>query len=63
MLKGYLRNCVGGSCGLDFSGPGLRSETGFFEYGNEIYGSTKYWECLDWLSESWLLKKGSVPWS
>jgi hypothetical protein len=28
------------------------------EYGNELLGSIKYWEFLEWLSSWWILKKG-----
>jgi hypothetical protein len=31
------------------------------EHGNELSGSIKCWEILEWLSDWWLLKKGSAP--
>jgi hypothetical protein len=36
---------------------------GFYEHGKELSGSIKCWEILDWLSNCWLLKKDSAPWS
>jgi hypothetical protein len=33
------------------------------EHGNEPSGCTEFWEILEWLSDWWLLKKGSAPWS
>jgi hypothetical protein len=37
----------------------LRIETsvlGSCEYGNEPWGTIKYWEVLEWLTNCWLLK-------
>jgi hypothetical protein len=36
---------------------------GCWEHGNEPSGSIKLWKILGWLSDWWLLKKGSAPWS
>jgi hypothetical protein len=36
---------------------------GSCEHGNEPSGFIKCWEILQWLSDWWLLKKGSAPWS
>jgi hypothetical protein len=33
------------------------------EYSNKHSASIKYWEFLECLSNSWLLKKDSTPWS
>jgi hypothetical protein len=33
------------------------------EYGNELSSQVNCWEFLDWLSNYWLLEKGSAPWS
>jgi hypothetical protein len=40
----------------------LTSE-GFCEDGNEPLDSIKHWEILELLSDWWLLKKNSAPWS
>jgi hypothetical protein len=36
---------------------------GSCKHGNENSGSRKCWEILEWLSDWWLLKKDSAPWS
>ena len=36
---------------------------GTFECGNELSGSVKCGEFLDWLQTGYLLKKDSAPWS
>jgi hypothetical protein len=36
---------------------------GSFEHGNEPLGSIKCWEILEQLSNWWLFKKDSAPWS
>jgi hypothetical protein len=36
---------------------------GLCEHGNEPSGSIKCWEIVEWLSNWWLLKEGSAPWS
>jgi hypothetical protein len=36
---------------------------GSCEHGNEPLGSIKGGEFLDWLSDYYLLKKDSVPWT
>ena len=36
---------------------------GTCECGNELSGSIKCGEFLDWLRTGWLLKNDSVPWS
>jgi hypothetical protein len=36
---------------------------GSCQHGNELSGSVKCWEVLEQLSDWWLLKKGSAPWS
>jgi hypothetical protein len=33
------------------------------EHGNELSGSIKCWEFLEWLRDEWLLKKDSTPMS
>jgi predicted deacylase len=35
---------------------------GSCEHGNELSGSIKCWEILEWLSDWQLLKKDSAPW-
>jgi predicted deacylase len=34
---------------------------GSCEHGNELSGSIKHWEVLDWLHNLQFLKKGSAP--
>jgi hypothetical protein len=34
---------------------------GSCEYGNELSGSIKFWEILEWLGDWPLLKKDSAP--
>jgi hypothetical protein len=46
-----------------FSGSGQGPLEGSFEHGNEVSGSIKCWEVLEWLHNWRLLKKGSAPWS
>jgi hypothetical protein len=36
---------------------------GLCEHGNEPLDSVKCDEILEWLSDSWLLKKDLAPWS
>jgi hypothetical protein len=36
---------------------------GPYEYSNEPWGSIKYGEFFNYLSNYWLLKKDSIPWS
>jgi hypothetical protein len=36
---------------------------GSCEHDNEVLGSTKLWEILEYLLNWLLLKKGSAPWS
>jgi hypothetical protein len=36
---------------------------GSYEYGSKPSGSVKFWEILEKLSDSWLLKKNSAAWS
>jgi hypothetical protein len=36
---------------------------GFCEHGNGPLGSIKCWEIPEWLSDRWLLMKGSASWS
>jgi hypothetical protein len=33
------------------------------EHGNELSGPIQFGKILQWLSDWWLLKKGSAPWS
>jgi hypothetical protein len=33
------------------------------DQGNEPSGSIKFWKFLEWLSDWWLLKEDSAPWS
>jgi hypothetical protein len=40
-----------------------RPVAGFCEQGNEPSDSIKCWGILEWLSDCWLLKKGSVLWN
>jgi hypothetical protein len=35
---------------------------GLCEYVNELSGSIKCWEVLEWLHNWWLLEKGSASW-
>jgi hypothetical protein len=39
------------------------SVVGACGHSNDPLGSIKFWEFLVWLSNCWLLVKGSVPWS
>jgi hypothetical protein len=34
---------------------------GCCEHGNELLGSIKWWEFIEWLSSCWLLKNDSDP--
>jgi hypothetical protein len=52
-----------GSGGLDSSGSGQGPVAGPCENGNESSGSIKGGEFLDYLSDSWLLKKDSAAYS
>jgi hypothetical protein len=36
---------------------------GSCEHDNEPTGSIKCWEILEWLSDWWLPKKDSAPWT
>jgi hypothetical protein len=58
-----VRNVRGGRCGVDASGSGWNPVTGCCEHGNEPSVSIKGGEFLDQLSEYFLLKKDSAPWS
>jgi hypothetical protein len=49
--------------GLDSSGSRWGPVEGSCEYGNELSGSIKCWEILEWVSDWWVLKKDSPPWS
>jgi hypothetical protein len=33
------------------------------EHGNELSGSIKCWECLEYVHNSWFMKKSFSPWS
>jgi hypothetical protein len=61
-LKQILEKYNGGYR-LDSYGSGQRQVTDSHEKDNEPSGSVKCWEFLEWLSDCWLLKKGSTPWS
>jgi hypothetical protein len=52
-----------GSCGLDASGVEQGNVAGSCEHDNEPSGSIKGGQLLDQLSDCWLLKKDSAPWS
>jgi hypothetical protein len=52
-----------GGCGVVLSGTGYRPMVNSCKNGKEHSGSIKYWEYLEWLSNCWLLKKKSAPWS
>ena len=49
--------------GLDRGGTGQGQVVGTCECANELSGSIKCGEFLDWLRTGQLLKKDSVPWS
>jgi hypothetical protein len=51
-----------GWSGLDWSGSGDGPVEGSCEHGNELSGSIRCWEFLEWLQNGQLLKKGSAPW-
>jgi hypothetical protein len=48
-------------CGLVASGLGQGPVAGCCEHGNELSGSIKGGEFIDYLSDFWLLKKESAP--
>ena len=48
--------------GLVWAGPGQRQVADACECGNELSGSVKCGEFLDYLQTSQLLKKDSAPW-
>jgi hypothetical protein len=50
-----------GRCWLDLYGSGYGPVAGSCEHNNDLSGSIKGGEFLDWLSEDWLPKKDSVP--
>jgi hypothetical protein len=41
----------------------LKQVAGFCEHHNELLNSIKCWEFLEWLSNYWLFKEDSAPWS
>jgi len=47
-------------CGLDRAGSGYGHVAGTCECGNELSGSIKCGEFLDWLKTGYLLKKNSA---
>ena len=49
--------------GLNQAGSGWGQLAGVFECDNELPGSKKCWEFLEWLRNGQLLKKDSAPWS
>jgi hypothetical protein len=49
--------------GLDSSCSGQRLVAGSSEHGIEPQGSIKCWKILEWLRNSWLIKKDSAQWS
>jgi hypothetical protein len=61
-VKTDLRE-IGWDCGLDSSGSGQGPVAGSCEHGNQLSGSIKFWEFLEWLTDCWLLKKDSAPWN
>jgi len=48
---------------MDASGSGQGPMMGSCEHGNKPSGSIKRGEFLDYLSDCWLLKEDSAPWS
>jgi hypothetical protein len=61
-IKMDLRE-MGQKGGLDSSGSGQGSMICCCERGNELLSFIKSWKFLEQLSNCWLLKKDSVPWS
>jgi hypothetical protein len=49
--------------GLASSGLGYRPVEGSWEHSYEPVGFIKCWEILEYMSDWWLLRKDSVPWS
>jgi hypothetical protein len=50
-------------CRLDLSGSEKGPMEGSCEHGNEPSGSMKYWAFLEWVSNCWLLKEDSAPYT
>ena len=50
-------------CGLDLAGSGQGQVASACECDNELSGSIKWGEFLDWLQTDQLLKKDSAAWS
>jgi len=50
-------------CGLDLSASGKEQAAGSREHANGPSGSIRDGEFLDWLSDYYLPKKDSAPWS
>jgi len=61
ILRWNFRKCDVGH-GMGRSGSGKRQVAVTCECGNEISGSIKCGEYLNWLRSSQLLKKDSAPW-
>jgi hypothetical protein len=50
-------------CRPDSHDAGKGPMAGFCEHRNQPLVAIKFWEYLEWLSNWWLLRKGSAPWA